>query len=100
MGRPRGRGEGVARGGEEEKAAARGLGVELHDLGVIANSGDRAAEGSGGDDVVGEVEATDPASAAAGGGGSGGGRGGPGERGVDGDAAVETIGEEVPLRRD
>lgn len=74
--------------------------MELHDLGVVADGGNRAAEGSGGDDVGREVEAADPGAAAAGGGGGGGGRGGPGEGGVDGDAAVETVREEVPLRRD
>lgn len=102
MGRPGGGGEGVARGGEEEEAAARGLGVELHDLGVVADGGDRAAEGRGGDDVGGEVEAAGAGSGGSGGGGGGGGggRGGPGEGGVDGDAAVEAVGEEVPLRRD
>lgn len=99
MGRPRGRSEGVAGRGEEEEAAARGLRVELHDLRVVADGGDRAAEWRGGDDVGGEVEAADPATAATGGGGSGGGRGGPGKGGIDGDAAVETVGEEVPLRR-
>ena len=86
--------------GEEEEAAARGLGVELHDLRVVADGGDRAAEGRGGDDVGGEVEAADPATAATGGGCSGGGRGGPGEGGVEGYAAVETVREEIPLRRD
>lgn len=102
MGRPGGGGEGVAGGGEEEQAAARGLGVELHDLGVVADGGDRAPEGRGGDDVGGEVEAAGAGSGGSGGGGGGGGggRGGPGEGGVDGDAAVEAVGEEVPLRRD
>lgn len=100
-GRPGRRGDGVARGGEEEEAAAGGLGVELHDLRVVADGGDRAPEGRGGDDVGGEVESADHGTADAGGGGGGGGcRGGPGERGVEREAAVEAVGEEVPLRRD
>uniref|UniRef100_A0A0A9E8L5 Uncharacterized protein n=1 Tax=Arundo donax TaxID=35708 RepID=A0A0A9E8L5_ARUDO len=100
-GRPGRGGDWVARGGEEEEAAARGLGVELHDLGVIADGGDPAAEGRDGDDVGGEVEAANHGTAAARGGGRGGDcRGGPGERGVEGDAAVEAVGKEVPLRRD
>lgn len=91
----------MARGGEEEEAAAGGLGVELHDLRVVADGGDRAPEGRGGDDVGGEVESPDHGTADAGGGGGGGGcRGGPGERGVEREAAVEAVGEEVPLRRD
>ena len=100
-GRPGGGGYGVARGGEEKEAAPGGLGVELHDLRVVADGGDRTAEGRCGDDVGGEVEAADHCTADGGGGGGGGGcRGGPGERGVQREAAVEAVGEEVPLRRD
>jgi hypothetical protein len=100
-GRPGGGGDGVARGGEEEEAAPGGLGVELHDLRVVADGGDRTAEGRRGDDVGREVEAADHGTADAGGGGGGGGcRGGPGERGVEREPTVEAVGEEVPLRRD
>lgn len=109
LGRPRGGRDGVAGGGVEEEAAPRRLRVELHDLRVVPDGGDRAPERRRGDDVRGEVEAAEhatapPAAAAATGGGGrgrgGGGRGRPGQRGVDGDAAVEPVGEEVPLRRD
>lgn len=75
--------------------------MELHDLRVVTYGGDRAAEGSGRNDVGGEVEAADHGTADAGGGGGGAGRrGGPWERGVEREAAVEAVGEEVPLRRD
>nr|CAB3473821.1 unnamed protein product [Digitaria exilis] len=100
QGRPGRGGNGVARGGEEEEAAAGGLGVELHDLRVVADGGDRAAEWRGGNDVGGEIEAADHRTTGGGGGGGGGCRGGPGERGVEREAAVEAVGEEVPLRRD
>jgi hypothetical protein len=88
----------VARGGKEEEAAAGRLGVELDDLRVVADSGNRSAEGGGSDDVGGEIEAANHGTASAGG-GRGGGWGGPRERGVECDAAVEAVGEEVPLRR-
>lgn len=73
--------------------------MELHDLRVVADSGNRPAEGRCSDDVGGKVEAADHGTAGAGG-GRGGNRGGPGERRVECDAAVEAVGEEVPLRRD
>lgn len=72
----------VAGGGEEEDAAAGWLGVELHDLRVVADGGDRASKGRGGDDVGGQVKATDHSTADAGGGRGRAGRGwgGPWER--------------------
>jgi hypothetical protein len=72
--------------------------VELDDLRIVADSSNRTAEGRSRDDVGGEIEATDHGTAAAGG-GRGAGRGGPGERGVECDATVEAVGEEVPFRR-
>jgi len=91
----------VGGGGEEEEAPAGGLGVELHDLRVVADGSDRASKGRGGDDVGGQVEATDHSTADAGGGRGRAGRswGGPRERGVERESAVEAVGEKVPLRR-
>ena len=57
---PDGVGEGVAGGGEEAELAEGGLGVELDDLRVVADDGDGAAEGGGGDLVAGEVHVFPP----------------------------------------
>lgn len=53
---PDGVGEGAARGREEAELAEGGLGMELDDLGVVADDGDRAAEGRNGNLGAGEVD--------------------------------------------
>lgn len=78
---PEGGGDGDAGGVEDEELAASGLGVELDDLGVVSNGGDRTAEGSAGDAVAGEVHARAPL------------------EGVELGLAVVAIEEELPLRR-
>lgn len=61
--------------------AAGGLGVELHDLGIVADGRDRAAKGGAGHAVAGEVHAAPL-------------------HGVDLKLAVVAVVEELPLRRD
>ena len=78
-------GEEIARGGENAEAAAGRLGPELDDLGVVADRGDRAAEGGAGDAVAAEVEASADRGPA---------------HGVEEQLAVETVVEELPFRRD
>lgn len=78
---PDGVGEGAARGGEEAELTEGGLSVELHDLGVVADDGDGAAEGRGGDLGPGEVHVL------------------PRHR-VELWLAVVAVVEELPLRRD
>lgn len=53
---PDGVGDGAAGGREEAEFAEGGLGVELDDLGVVSDDGDRASEGSDGDLGAGEVD--------------------------------------------
>lgn len=80
---PGGGGEWVAGGGEDEELAARGLGEELDDLGVVADGGHGAAEWRAGDAVAGEVHpGTAPLEA------------------VELRLPVEAVVELLPLRRD
>lgn len=53
---PDGVGEGLTGGGEEAEFAEGGLAVELDDLGVVTDDGERAAEGGGGEFVASEVD--------------------------------------------
>lgn len=78
---PYGGGEGATGSVEDEEFAASGLGVELNDLGVVADSSDGATEGGGGNAVAGEVDATPL-------------------HGVDGKLAVEPVVQELPLPGD
>lgn len=77
---PDGVGEGAAGGGEEAELAEGGFGLELDDLGVVADDGDRTAERRGGDLSAGEVDVL------------------PGERRELGLTVVAVV-EELPLRR-
>lgn len=54
---PDGGGEGATGGVEDEELAAGGLGVELDNLGIVADGRDGAAKGCSGDTVAGEVDA-------------------------------------------
>lgn len=78
---PYGGGEGAAGGVEDKEFAASGLGVELNDLGVVADGSDGSTERGSRDAVAGEVDATPL-------------------HGVDGELAVEAVVQELPLPGD